>query len=374
MATLTARPIRSLAVAVALVLVAGFLTTAWAIRGADDDVDLRHEPTADDGGELALAPADLPGANPERTGGGSSTDPDAAGADGGPTGDGDPGSSTATTDPDRDDDGVRADGDNCPDLSNPDQADLDGDGEGDACDPDDDGDEVADSDDNCPLDANGTQDDVDGDGLGDACDDFPDRDDDGIIDTQDPCVEEPDEPDTDGDGTPDGCDESPRGMVVTAASARVERITILNDAYDGEPDMFGDLTVAGTNIDLPEIADQRDIRPTDWATDLIAVEPDATEVQVRIWIRDEAECLFCRDRRVDLTPEPESNDLRLLIDTATGEVYLATDDWERRGVVGTLTGPDDGNWSGTITQQGDDDEVHIGSVDLTLTLIREPAP
>ncbi|CAG9460790.1 unnamed protein product, partial [Pedinophyceae sp. YPF-701] len=40
--------------------------------------------------------------------------------------------------------------DNCPAASNPTQADLDGDGEGDACDSDVDGDGVANADDTCP--------------------------------------------------------------------------------------------------------------------------------------------------------------------------------------------------------------------------------
>jgi hypothetical protein len=47
--------------------------------------------------------------------------------------------------------------DNCPDDPNPDQADDDGDGVGDACD-------------NCPQDPNPGQEDTDGDGIGDACD------------------------------------------------------------------------------------------------------------------------------------------------------------------------------------------------------------
>lgn len=66
--------------------------------------------------------------------------------------------------------------DNCPNVQNPDQADGDGDGVGDACPvyQDFDGDGVPDKDDNCPNVATFDFADRDGDGLGDACDKSPD--------------------------------------------------------------------------------------------------------------------------------------------------------------------------------------------------------
>ena len=65
------------------------------------------------------------------------------------------------------------DGDNCPLDFNPDQADLDADGSGDACDPDIDGDGVDNGLDNCPFTDNNDQTDYDLDSFGDACDCAP---------------------------------------------------------------------------------------------------------------------------------------------------------------------------------------------------------
>jgi hypothetical protein len=72
--------------------------------------------------------------------------------------------------PDGDGDGVADATDNCPSVANADQADLDGDGAGNACDSDDDNDGVLDTADNCPSVANANQANSDGDGAGDACD------------------------------------------------------------------------------------------------------------------------------------------------------------------------------------------------------------
>jgi len=87
---------------------------------------------------------------------------------------------------DTDSDGVDDLDDNCPEVANPDQDDLDGDGAGDACDSDDDGDGFDDAFDTCPTVFDPDQSDLDLDGLGDACDD--DDDDDGIWDADDLCA------------------------------------------------------------------------------------------------------------------------------------------------------------------------------------------
>lgn len=111
-------------------------------------------------------------------------------------------------DDDLDEDGVPDDDDNCPSAANSDQADVSGDGIGDACQPSD-----ADRDgwpnllDNCPTDPNPDQADTDGDGTGDACEP-PDADGDGVGDADDNCVEvpNPDQADTDRDGVGDACE------------------------------------------------------------------------------------------------------------------------------------------------------------------------
>lgn len=71
---------------------------------------------------------------------------------------------------DDDQDCVKNEVDNCPNIKNTDQRDTNDDGEGDACDNDDDGDGFNDDVDNCPLIDNPEQEDQDGNGIGDLCD------------------------------------------------------------------------------------------------------------------------------------------------------------------------------------------------------------
>lgn len=75
----------------------------------------------------------------------------------------------AVTSPDTDQDGFFDHCDNCVDTGNPDQSDVDDDGDGDACDADDDGDGIPDAQDNCPTAFNPDQTDGNADGIGDAC-------------------------------------------------------------------------------------------------------------------------------------------------------------------------------------------------------------
>jgi Tol biopolymer transport system component len=108
--------------------------------------------------------------------------------------------------PDADLDGAQDALDNCANVPNPSQSDVDDDGDGDACDPDDDADGAPDGSDNCPLTSNPDQADGDGDGQGDACEGDPDLD--GVPDGRDNCPTNfnPSQSDVDGDGVGDTCD------------------------------------------------------------------------------------------------------------------------------------------------------------------------
>ncbi len=125
---------------------------------------------------------------------------------------------------DADADGVANYEDNCPSVSNHDQADADGDNVGDVCD-------------NCASIANSDQADADADGIGDVCDVCTDTDGDGYGDPGYPAntcavdncpnVPNPGQEDADNDGIGDVCDNCPNMSNV--------------DQADGDGDGFGDV-------------------------------------------------------------------------------------------------------------------------------------
>jgi hypothetical protein len=150
---------------------------------------------------------------------------------------------------DTDSDGVFDNYDNCPDVANADQANVDYDAFGDACDDssaveDADGDGVIDNADNCPAIANADQADADNDGLGDVCDDAPnfaDTDSDGIEDSVDNCKfdSNSDQADLNGDGQGDACDDSDSDSVLDS----IDNCPLIanTDQADSDLDGLGDV-------------------------------------------------------------------------------------------------------------------------------------
>ena len=108
-------------------------------------------------------------------------------------------------DPDIDNDTVLNAADNCPFVPNTNQADVDGNGIGNAC-QDTDLDGVLDINDNCPVTVNANQSNIDGDAFGDVCD--ADMDNDTVANASDNCptTANTDQADLDHDGTGDVCD------------------------------------------------------------------------------------------------------------------------------------------------------------------------
>ncbi|HRE88254.1 MAG TPA: thrombospondin type 3 repeat-containing protein [Myxococcota bacterium] len=201
-------------------------------------------------------------------------------------------------DGDRDSDGWPNGDDNCPDVANTLQADLEGDGIGDLCEDDLDGDGVPDATDNCAFAANPDQADLDQDGPGDVCD--ADLDGDGAPNGQDNCARVPNpnrtdldldgvgdacSSDDDGDGSDDGVDNCPR--VANPGQGDVDQDG-LGDACD--PDRDGDGVFDGSDNCLEsQNADQRGLdrdglgdacdedRDGDEVPDLEDVCPDASD-------------------------------------------------------------------------------------------------
>ena len=132
---------------------------------------------------------------------------------------------------DTDGDGITDDIDNCPNVANLDQADLDSDGIGDACDDDIDGDGVLNVDDNCPNAANPDQKDWDSDGIGDVCD--ADIDNDGCPNTEDAIISSNMEKFVDIDGCPSGVQNKmtlsePCGTMMSDVIDGLEKGTYIN--------------------------------------------------------------------------------------------------------------------------------------------------
>lgn len=145
---------------------------------------------------------------------------------------------------DSDGDAVLDDADNCPDVPNPGQENSDGDLEGDACESDFDGDAVPDQIDNCWDTYNPGQEDRDGDGVGDDCDmdaTPPDSDDDGWPDDIDNCdqVPNPGQEDSDGNQIGDACEVAPPSD--TDGDGWLDEFDNCRDTYNpGQEDSDGD--------------------------------------------------------------------------------------------------------------------------------------
>lgn len=177
--------------------------------------------------------------------------------------------------------------DNCPTRYNPDQADADGDGGGDACslfeDPD--GDLVITRfearGDNCPDTYNHDQADADGDRIGDACDNSPDsqnpsddNDLDGTPDATDNCPTRynPDQSDTSGYGVGDACDEETDDEL-DAAGGRDGILTAIR-IRDNCPDTYNP---GQENYNLDRVGDA-----CESVQDLVLVDEGTDSVEVII--------------------------------------------------------------------------------------------
>ena len=125
---------------------------------------------------------------------------------------------------DGDEDGVTNDLDNCQDVANADQADLDQDDKGDVCDADIDGDGVSNADET----AQGTS------------SDKADSDGDGVLDGEDALpLDSSESSDRDGDGTGDNADAFPDDSAETQDSDG-DRVGDVRDAFPDDPNEFED--------------------------------------------------------------------------------------------------------------------------------------
>lgn len=181
---------------------------------------------------------------------------------------------------DRDADGIADVADNCIDVVNEDQANIDGDAMGDVCDDDIDGDGVANAEDVFPRDAS-EQSDNDNDGVGDSAD--SDDDNDGIVDSEDidadgdgvanlvdncPSSSNPSQSNIDEDAMGDACDNDMDGDVVANVADAFptnpqESVDTDDDGIGNNADPDDDNDEVVDAIDsLPLVPNQSDV-PTD---------------------------------------------------------------------------------------------------------------
>jgi len=201
-------------------------------------------------------------------------------------------------DDDDDDDGILDVNDNCPLISNADQADNDNDGDGDICDPDDDNDGILDEIDICPFTPNADQADGDGDGIGDLCDD--DLDNDGVPNAQDLCPDTPQGAVVDVNGcevfslptnnfslksTGESCIEINNGAIEITTTNPLNYIATLTDAENGtdeiqftETALFENLR-AGTYLVCLTVEGQPDY---ELCFETIIEEPEPLNVESKV--------------------------------------------------------------------------------------------
>ena len=155
--------------------------------------------------------------------------------------------------PDRDNDRIEDEIDNCPDHYNPDQQDNNKDGQGNVC-SDTDGDGVMTYFDICPYTYNPKQYDINKNGVGDGCE--RDSDNDGIYDLMDNCpeVHNPDQKDADHDGIWNICDNC---------------IYFNPDQIDIDSNGIGDICDARDGIHEKQDTDQDGI--VDWTDNCLGV-------------------------------------------------------------------------------------------------------
>jgi Zn-dependent metalloprotease len=233
-------------------------------------------------------------------------------------------------DPDADGDGVNEQpsgsslfGDNCPGLYNPEQTDANYNFIGDACDPaadgdfDDDG--VADESDNCMLDANPSQVDTDHDGDGDACD--PDYDADGWSWDTDNCpfTANADQKDSDGDGLGDVCDSCPQNAdTVTAWTTGNAQLGIPPKPI--QPDCRFDVRIDGDlagSLGVKDDGGAHKVAPKGRAGDYLKLPLSPSARDGRTW--------FGQDERRTLTLEGLSPFVKVWVTDDTGRTVARPD-------------------------------------------------